>query len=256
MKRLPSLLPVVIFACLAIGAQAAEPLRIFIRGGVKTHGPNAHEHERFMNDWKKLLAGRGAKTDGALDWPTAAQLEQTDVVVCYAEEAGNATPEQRAAIEAFQKRGGGIVVIHSAAVAKDHDWWKSIIGGSWVFGATKWKEGPMDLYYTENERLDDGHPITRGASNFHVDDEIYYDGDFPRVGGVPATSYTPNVPAGKKPAEGGKANIYDIQPQMWVYEKDNHRSFVSIPGHLYSTFELPHYRAILMRGIAWAGKRA
>jgi hypothetical protein len=50
-------------------------------------------------------------------------------------------------------------------------------------------------------------------------------------------------------------NIYDIQPQMWTYEKDNYRAFVSIPGHLYSTFELPHYRAILLRGIAWAGKR-
>jgi len=31
----------------------------------------------------------------------------------------------------------------------------------------------MDLYYVENQRLDDyGHPITKGASNFHLDDEI------------------------------------------------------------------------------------
>jgi hypothetical protein len=157
----------------------------------------------FLNDWKKLLADRGMKTDGALDWPTAAQLAQTDVVVCYAEEAGNANPEQRAAVEAFLKRGGGIVVIHSAAVAKDHDWWKSIIGGSWVFGTTKWKEGPMDLYYTENERLDDGHPITKGASNFHVDDEIYYDMDISPDVRVLATSYTPNVPCGKE-ARGGR----------------------------------------------------
>src|SRR5436190_20080606 len=114
----------VILALLVTSSGAVEPLRIFIRGGKKSHGPNAHEHERFLNDWKKLLAERGMKTDGALDWPTAAQLAQTDVVVCYAEEAGNANPEQRAAVAAFLKRGGGIDVIHSAAVAQGHDWWQ------------------------------------------------------------------------------------------------------------------------------------
>ncbi len=240
----------------AVGAQAAEPLRVFIRGGKKTHGPNAHEHERFMNDWKALLNERGAKADGALDWPTAEQFQSTDVVVAYAEEAGDATPEQQKLIEEFTKRGGGIVVIHSASVAmKNSAWWKSIIGGSWVKGQTKWKEGPMDLYYVENERLGGGHPITKDAANFHLDDEIYYDMDISPDVRVLATSYTPNVPAGKKAPEGGKATIYDIQPQMWAYEKDNYRAFVSIPGHLYGTFEKPNYRAILLRGIAWVGKR-
>src|SRR5205814_4932235 len=47
-----------------------------------------------------------------------------------------------------------------------------------------------------------------------------------------------------------------IAPQMWVYEKDNYRSFVCIPGHEYSSFSLPHFRALLLRGIAWAGKRS
>ena len=63
---------------------------------------------------------------------------------------------------------------------------------------------------------------------------------------------------GEKAAEGGKANIFDIQPQMWTYERPRtkpYRAFVTIPGHLYSTFELPQYRAILLRGIAWAAHR-
>jgi len=83
------------------------------------------------------------------------------------------------------------VVIHSAAVADDSALWKSVIGGSWVNGKTKWKEGPMDLYYVENQRLDSGHPITKGASNFHLDDEIYYDMDFSPDIRVLATAYTP-----------------------------------------------------------------
>jgi putative membrane-bound dehydrogenase-like protein len=224
--------------------------------------PNAHEHERFLNDWKVLLAGRGIQADGGMTWPTADQFKNTDVIVAYAEEAGDADPEQQKLIEDFTRRGGGLVVIHSASVAmKNSPWWKQTIGGSWVNGKTKWKEGPMDLYYTENQRIDGGHPITKGASNFHIDDEIYYDMDIRPDVEVLATSYTPNVPAGKRVAAGGKVNIYDIQPQMWAYEHtaeggtQPYRAFVSIPGHLYFTFEKPHYRAILLRGIAWAGKR-
>ncbi len=249
------LLPLFISLALALTATAA-PLRVFIRGGEKSHGPNAHEHERFLNDWKPFLTQRGMVVDGAKAWPSAEQLAQTDVLVMYAQDGGNATPEQKSNLDTFTKRGGGIVVIHTAAVSNDPVWWKSVIGGAWVQGKTKWKEGPMDLYYVENQRLGEQHPITKGASNFHIDDEIYYDMDLSPDIRVLATSYTPNIPGGKKPVEGGKATIYDIQPQMWAYEKDAYRAFVTIPGHLYSTFEQPFYRAILMRGIAWVGKRA
>jgi hypothetical protein len=36
-----------------ISAPAAEPLRVFIRGGAKTHGPadnRIHDHPRFLGD--------------------------------------------------------------------------------------------------------------------------------------------------------------------------------------------------------------
>ena len=177
------------------------------------------------------------------------------MIIVHAQSGGDATEEQKGLIGEFTKRGGGLVVIHAAAVSNDPPWWKSVVGGSWVPKVTKWKEGPMDLYFTENQYIGGGHPITRGAANFHLDDEIYYDMDLAPEVRVLATSYTPNVRDGKKPADGGKAHIYDIQPQMWTYEKDGSRAVVSIPGHLYGTFALPNYRAILLRSIAWAGKR-
>ena len=121
------------------------------------------------------------------------------MIVAYAQEGGDATPEQQKVIEEFVKRGGGLVVIHTAAVSmKNPPWWATMIGGAWVPGKTKWREGPMDLYYVENQYLGGGHPITKGASNFHLDDEIYYDMDIVPEARVLATSYTPNVPAGKK----------------------------------------------------------
>ena len=65
-------------------AQQDKPLRVFIRGGVKTHGPGQHDHPRFLAEWKTLLNERGAKADGAMEFPTAEQLENTDVLVIYA----------------------------------------------------------------------------------------------------------------------------------------------------------------------------
>jgi putative membrane-bound dehydrogenase-like protein len=245
-----------------------EPLRVYIRSGPKSHGPGAHDYPRFLAEWAPLLNARGARATGAEAFPTRAQLDETDVLVLHAQEAGNITdPVQRANLAAFLARGGGLVVIHAGAVSRDPDWFKGIVGGSWREGTTKWLEGPMHLYFTDRD-----HPITTGASNWSMDDEIYYDMDIAPEARVLAAAYTPK-PAGARDANamkraealtgGGKrVSIYDIQPQMWTYERTAeggatpYRAFVSIPGHLYENFNRPNYRALILRGIAWAGKRA
>jgi len=231
--------------------RAAEPLRVFIRGGVKTHGPGQHDHPRFLGEWTKLLTERGAKVEGAMDFPTAEQLEKADVLVMFAAEAGTIKPDQREHLDKFLKRGGGMVCIHDAVCGKDAQWFKTIIGGAWEHGHSKWYEGEMDFYYMDTE-----HPITKGVSNFELDDELYYDLHMMPEARILAASYTPKRP--NSTARGGsssKPSVYDIQPQMWTYEKDNHRSFVSLLGHNYKTFDLPHVRAVMLRGISWAGKR-
>jgi len=239
----------------SIPAVAAQPLRVFIRGGVKTHGPGQHDHPRFLNEWKDLLNQRGAQADGAMEFPTAAQLEQTDVLLMFAAEAGTISPAQREALDQFLKRGGGIVCLHDAVCGTDPQWFKTVIGGAWEHGHSKWFEGEFSFYY-----LDTAHPITTGVSNFELEDELYYELHMMPEARVLAAAYTPNRPdngRGKaKGAPAGKPSVYDIQPQMWVYEKDNYRSFVSLLGHNYKTFNLPHVRAVLLRGIAWAGRRS
>ncbi|MEO6246937.1 MAG: PVC-type heme-binding CxxCH protein, partial [Opitutaceae bacterium] len=187
------------------------------------------------------------------------------------QEGGN-IPEatDRANLDTFLKRGGGIVVLHAASVSRDPDWYKTIVGGSWRFGTTKWLEAPMHLYFIDRE-----HPITRDASNWTMDDEIYYDMDMMPEAHVLATAYTPKAidtggrgnreaqaRAAEAVAKNKAVNIYDHQPQMWTYERTiaggtkPYRAFVSLPGHRYENFNRPNYRAILLRGIAWAGQRA
>ena len=242
-------------------------MRVFIRGGKKSHGPGQHEHEQFLRDWTKLLTERGCVTDGAMTFPTAEQLAKTDVLILHAQEGGEIPPESRAGLEIFLKRGGGVVVIHAAAVPQNHAgdgsaYLKSVIGGSWVWGKTKWLEAPMSLYY-----VDRTHPIALEAGNYDMTDEIYYDLDVSPDVHVLAAAYTPNLSAARRAdprskPPGNKVTVYDIQPQMWVYENtwaggaQPYRAFVHLPGHIYSNFSMPHFRAVLLRGIAWAGQRA
>ncbi|MBC7369509.1 MAG: ThuA domain-containing protein [Undibacterium sp.] len=254
----------------SVASAAEAPLRVFIRSGPKSHGPGAHDHPKFLADWVPLLNARGAVASGGDAFPTAAQLAATDVLVLHAQEAGNIAEPDRANLNTYLARGGGLVVIHAAAVAKDTDWYKSIIGGSWRNGTTKFLEAPMHLYFSDRS-----HPITQGASNWSMDDEIYYDMDLLPEAHVLATAYTPKSVdtggRGDRPAQARAAeavamrrgvNVYDHQPQLWTYERTiatgtkPYRAFVSIPGHLYVNFNRPNYRAILLRGIAWAGQRA
>jgi uncharacterized protein len=255
-----------LFSTFTIAAQ--EPLRVFIRSGPKSHGPGAHDYPRFLKEWVPLLNERGARATGAEAFPTKAQLDQTDVLILHKQEAGTIDdPIDRQNLAAFVARGGGVVVIHAGSVSNDPDWFKTIVGGSWRNGTTRWLEGPMHLYFTDRD-----HPITTGLSNWSMDDEIYYDMDILPEARVLASAYTPK-PTGAvnanalKRAEaltgGGKrVSIYDIQPQIWTYERivaggtTPYRAFVSIPGHLYENFNRPNYRAMLLRGIAWAGKRS
>jgi hypothetical protein len=130
-------------------------------------------------------------------------------------------------------------------------------------GTTKWLEGPMHLYFTDRD-----HPITSGVSNWSMDDEIYYDMDILPEVRVLAAAYTPkptgaqNTNALKRAealtAGGKRVSIYDVQPQMWTYERtagvgaSPGLAFVSIPGHLYENFNVP--LPGVLRGIA-GGKR-
>ena len=219
----------------AAGAALQDPLRVFIRSGAKTHGPGEHDHPRFLEEWTRILNDRGARAAGAQRFPTAEELDATDVMILYAAEGGSIHGDERARLEAFLGRGGGLVVLHDAVCGDAPHWFKGVVGGAWEHGHAKWYTGEMGLYFPDRE-----HPITSGVSNFDLTDEIYYELHMDPGAHVIANSFR---------------TTHEIRPQMWAYEKDDYRAFVSIPGHYHDTFNLAPYRTLLLRGIAWAGKR-
>jgi len=153
----------------------------------------------------------------------------------FAAEAGTIEPDDRANLEAFTKRGGGIVAIHDAVLRQGspvvQDRHRRRLGARQV----KFLNGTLGIYVQDYP-----HEITRGVSNFMMDDEIYWDLHLQPEAKVIGTAFrTP----------------HENHPQMWSTRRTTNRAFVNIQGHKYTVVQPPHYRALLLRGIAWAGKR-
>jgi putative membrane-bound dehydrogenase-like protein len=170
-----------------------------------------------------------------MQFPGASVLTETDVLVLYAAEGATIRGTERDDLEVFLARGGGLVVIHDAVCGDDPGWFKTIAGGAWEHGHSKWKEGDIGLYFADRE-----HPITRGVQNFDMVDEIYFDMHMdPRAHVLANSFHTP----------------FDVLPQMWIFEGEKHRAFVSLQGHEFVSFSHSAWRTLLLRGIAWAGRR-
>jgi type 1 glutamine amidotransferase len=230
-------------ACvLPLFAQSAPPLRIFIRSSAKTHPPGQHDYPQFLIDWKKLLADKGAKVAGEPRFPTADELAQTDVLVIYASDAGFVSPAERAVLEPYLKRGGGVVVMHEGMCADDPAYFASIVGGAKKHGERNWSRGMIKLHF-----VDTAHPITKGLKDFEFDDEAFF-----MLTTDPAMHVLASTPLPTAPEQ--------VVPQLWTMEKtlpggQPYRAFVSMQGHYHVSFSNPAYQTLLLRGIAWAGKR-
>src|ERR671913_333724 len=107
----------------AVPTQAAGPVRVYIRAGLKTHAVGQHDYPQYLADWSKVLTERGAVVDGSLHFPTPAEIANTDVMVMYKGDAGAMTAEEKSTLEAYLKRGGGLVSFHDTLCGPDPDYY-------------------------------------------------------------------------------------------------------------------------------------
>jgi type 1 glutamine amidotransferase len=224
--------------------EAARPLRVFIRAGEKTHNPvgnGIHDYPAFLADWSKILLERGVAVDGALHFPTADELAQTDVLIIYKGDGGNCSPAERAALDSYLTRGGGLVVLHDGMCSNDPAWFAQVAGASKQHGEMNYSPGPLKLRV-----VDGAHPILGGTRDFEIDDEAFF-----LLRKAPAMHVLLESPL---PSSG------EVQPQAWSYERTlpggkPYRSFVWMQGHRTANFQQPGPRDLILRGIAWAAKR-
>ena len=229
-------------------AQAPAPVRIYIRSGLKTHGPGQHDYPQYLADWSKVLTERGAIVDGSLHFPTAAEIANTDVIVMYKGDAGGMTPEEKATLEAYLKRGGGLVSFHDTLCGPDPDYYSTIVGGAKKHGQVNYTL-EADIPYTI---VDTSNPIMQGMSNFTIKDEAFFLMTWAKT---PAINVLATATMAATPS--AKGHEGEVVPQIWTYERSldggqPYRAFVWMQGHNYANFKNPTIEAMILRGIAWA----
>ncbi|MGE4002876.1 MAG: ThuA domain-containing protein [Planctomycetaceae bacterium] len=215
--------------------QPVRPIHIVLVAGDKDHGPGEHDYPAWQKAWAQLLPiALQTTASTAWDWPSADDLARADVLVFY--QKGTWTPERARDIDAFLKRGGGLVYIHYAVDGgTDAPGFAQRIGLAWQGGRSKFRHGPLELGFEGGA----DHPIARNFSHVNLVDESYWN--------LVDAGASPKVLA-SAPEEG------EQQPLFWTLEPARGRVFVSIPGHYSWTFDDPLFRLLLFRGIAWTAR--
>jgi type 1 glutamine amidotransferase len=234
-----------------IPGQNPNGMHIYIRAGLKTHPPGLHDYPQFLADWSKILTEHGAVVDGSLHAPSAAELEHTDVLVIYKGDSGFMTDSEKAALEGFVKRGGGIVSLHDALCGPDPAYFATLVGGAKKHGEVNYTWG-ADIPYTI---VDKSSPIMEGMSGVTIFDEAFFSMTWamdPAIHLLASTVIPGTSSAGTHKGE--------VVPQIWTYEHTlpggaSARAFVWMQGHTYANFANPQIQAMLLRGIAWAAKK-
>jgi type 1 glutamine amidotransferase len=231
--------------------QNPDGMHIYIWAGLKSHLPGQHDYPQFLADWSKILTEHGAVVDGALHGPRAIDLEHTDVVIIYKGDAGYLSDDEKAVLEAYIKRGGGLVSIHDSLCGPDPAYFATLVGGGKKHGEVNYTLG-APIPYTV---VDAGNPIMKGMSNITIFDEAFYNMSWAQNPAIHvlATAVIPGTPsAGTHKGE--------VVPQIWTYEHtlpagEPARAFVWMQGHEYANFSNYQIQQMLLRGIAWAAKK-
>src|SRR5262249_10879781 len=147
-----------------------RPIRIVLVAGRKDHGPGEHDYPAWQKAWKELLsAADEIDVSTAWDWPAADDLKTADVLVFY--QQGTWTADRARDIDAFLKRGGGLVYLHYAVDGgKDAPGFAQRIGLAWEGGRSKFRHGPLELGFETGNH----HPIGRNFGKVKFVDESYW----------------------------------------------------------------------------------
>jgi type 1 glutamine amidotransferase len=240
---------------------AAEPTRvepaktIVFFGGVKTHGPGAHEHLKGVQLLKKCLETAGnvprLKTQIYLDaWPKdPAGLDGAAAIVLMWEgwdlhlvSRRNADKVQR--LDRLMKRGVGLVCFHAATAVEDDveryylDW----VGGNKKMG---YSLHPMarniSLALPSPE-----HPICRGVKPVKFAEEEFYCKILFRPGDKRTTPILTAMLPPDRPEK---------QVVGWACQRaDGGRAFASTGPHYHASFHNDDFRRLALNAILWTAK--
>jgi type 1 glutamine amidotransferase len=243
-------------AQLAPGAPPAQGqnrngMHVYIWTGLKSHGVGQHDYPQFLADWSKVLTEHGAVVDGSLHPPTSENLEHTDVVVIYKGDAAYLSDATKTALDAYVKRGGGLVSLHDSLCGPDPATFATYLGGAKKHGEVNFTlDAPIP--YTV---VDKSSPIMKDFTNIILWDEAFFNMTWAKD---PAIHVLATAEIAGTPSAGTHKG--EVVPQIWTYEHtvpggQAARAFVFMQGHTYANFSNYQVERTLLRGIAWAGNK-
>jgi hypothetical protein len=243
-----------------VGPQSqSEPSRdlhiVWVWGIDKLHEKETHEYAWIMDRYVNQLLPQIPRVTvtPSMYFPKKELWEKADLVVFYMWPRGEGWDYDL--IDAYQKRGGGLIVIHMALMQGSGEAWSQRIGLAWDLqqDGTKWGVLPTPVTLTEAARTS---PIfERFPDKFDLTDEFYWElrGDTAKI--TPLVTSPAGPAIANKPLP-GPPKIEDLDnetwPVMWSMEVGPSRVFVSGVGHNYFTFNDLFFRIILLRAMAWA----
>lgn len=238
--------------------ETREPSRdlniVWVWGIDKLHEKETHEYAWVMDRYVNTLLPQVPRVTvvPSMYFPKKELWEKADLVVLYL------WPRREGwdydLIDAYQKRGGGLIFIHMALMQGSGEELSKRIGLAWDLrkDGTKWGVLPTPVMLTG--AAGESPIFERFPRQFDLAEEIYWDlkGD---AAGVTTLVTAPAGPAiANKPLD-GPPRIDDLDgrkwPVMWTTEVGGGRVFVTVSGHNYFTFNDPYFRIILLRAMAW-----
>ena len=235
-----------------VQGQNPKGMHIYLWAGLKSHGAGQHDYPQFLADWSKILTEHGAVVEGGLHPPRSADLAKADVVVIYKGDAGFLADADQAALDNFVQKGGGLVSLHDSLCGPDPGYFSGLVGGAKKHGEVNYTlDAPIPYTVADN-----ANPIMKDMSNLTIFDEAFYSMTWAKDPGIQVLA-TAVIPATKSAGEHKGERV----PQIWTYEhtvaggQAPARAFVWMQGHTYANFANYQIERMLLRGIAWAGKK-
>jgi hypothetical protein len=220
-------------------AEEGQKIRVLI-----TTGGHAFDRKNFFAMWDSFpgMSWRETSQTKTSEAFTPANLDRCDVVAMY-DMIPNITADEEVALQAFLKRGGGLVVLHHTICSRQQSpTFERIIGGKFLSKpeTRDGKELPKSAA-TGGVRFrihvaDPKHPITEGLADFDVEDEPYSGMIVNPRNHVLLTSDEP------------KSN----KEIAWTRQEGKARvAFIQL-GHDNKTYTNPNYKKIVERAVQWA----
>ncbi len=159
------------------------------------------------------------------------RIKQFDVIAVYTTGL-TLTKEQEDGLCGFVENGGGFVGIHSASDSfKNSDRYWEMTGGHF----SGHRSGRYTVYIYDHE-----HPITKGLSDFEVEDETYRH-NFHRNAQMRSLT---------RMSRGDER-----QSMAWVSDYGKGRVFYTGNGHDMKVWSNPAFQRLVVRAMYWAAKR-